>query len=298
MSAPPEFPDDALSLRNELLLLLLDLRYKKNGICSLVNSAEFRRKLSNEFLADLVCFSFSLPWHCLFSFLSFKAKIPTILERMKNDFPPSIDWSVSTLEDIRSWLPNFSNVPSSRELVLIDFDIRSYGDLIASFDNSRVPLANQDSEMVPISLGSETDVSKNSIPLPLTAANPIPTVLDALPSTSTRSVRSTRGKTARDEPVGNTVAVPEVLINAPSDSTIRVKRSVRVKKASAKVGGEEETEFLHKVNVFYRLSLCRFISFFLVRSLRYEEHPLYSSRRRYRSGLPGLYSSQEKMLVS
>ena len=64
MSAPPEFPDNALSLRNELLLLLLDLRYKKNGICSMDNSAEFRRNLCNEFLAGLVCFSFSLPWHC------------------------------------------------------------------------------------------------------------------------------------------------------------------------------------------------------------------------------------------
>ena len=194
--------------------------------------------------------------------------------------------------------PDLSSVPSSRELVLIDFDIRSYGDLIASFDNSRVPLANQDSELVPVSLGSEIDVSKSSNPLPLTAAIPIPTILNALPSISTHSVRSTRGKTARDEHVGNTVAVPEVLINASFDSTIRVKRSVRVKKASAKVGEEEETEFLHKVCVFYCLSLCRFISFFSVRSLRYEEHCLYSSHRRYRSGLPGLYSPQEKMLVS
>ena len=181
---------------------------------------------------------------------------------MKNDFLPSIDWSVSKLEDIRSWLPDLSCVPSSRELVLIDFDIRSYGDLIASFDNSRVPLANQDSELVPVSLGSEFDVSKSSNPLPLTAAIPIPTILDALPLTSACSVLSTRGNTARDEHVGNTVAVPEVLINASSDSTIRVKHSVRVKKALAKVGEEEETEFLHKVCVFYHLPLCRFYFLF------------------------------------
>ena len=61
MSALPELSDDALSLRNELLLLLLDLHYKKNGICSPSNSAEFRRNLCNAFLAGLVRLSFSLP---------------------------------------------------------------------------------------------------------------------------------------------------------------------------------------------------------------------------------------------
>ena len=60
MSALPEFPDDALPLRNELMLLLLDLRYKKDGICLLSNSAEFRRNLCNAFLAGLVRLSFSL----------------------------------------------------------------------------------------------------------------------------------------------------------------------------------------------------------------------------------------------
>jgi hypothetical protein len=58
MSTNPEFPEDAVALCNELLLLLLDLCYKKNGICLLANMAEFRHNLSNEFLAGLVVFSF------------------------------------------------------------------------------------------------------------------------------------------------------------------------------------------------------------------------------------------------
>ena len=181
---------------------------------------------------------------------------------MKNDFLPPFDWSVSKLEDIRLWLPDLSRIPSSQELVLIDFDIFLYRDLIANFDNLRVPLVIQDSELVPAFLGSEIDISKGSNPLPPIAATPIPTIPNTLPSTSTRSVRSTRGKTAGNEHVSNTVAIPEVLINASSDSTIHVKRSVRVKKASEKVVEKEETEFPHKVCVFYRLSLCR-LYFFL-----------------------------------
>ena len=111
-------------------------------------------------------------------------------------------------------------------------------------------MANQASEPVPVSLGSEIDVSQTSNPLPSTDATPIPAILDALPSTSIRPVRSTQGKTARDEHIDNTVAVPEVVINAPSDSTIHVKCSVRVKKGTEKVGEKEEIEFPHKVHMF------------------------------------------------
>ena len=157
-----------------------------------------------------------------------------------NDFPPSFEWSVSKLEDIRSWLPDLSRVPSSRELVLVDFDIRLYGDLIARFDNSRIPLTNQASEPVPVALGAEIDVSQTSNPLPSASAT----------STPVRPIRSTRGKAARDDVFDTTVAVPEVVINAPSDSTIRVKCSVRVKKASEKMGEKEEIEFPHKVHMF------------------------------------------------
>ena len=169
---------------------------------------------------------------------------------MTNDFPPSFEWSVSKLEDIHSWLPDLSRVPSSRELVLVDFNIRSYGDLIARFNNSRIPLANQASEPVPVALGAEINVSQTSNPLPSADATSTPAILDVSPSTSVRPIRSTRGKAARDDHFDTTVAVPEVVINAPSDSTIRVKCSVRVKKASEKIGEKEEIEFPHKVRMF------------------------------------------------
>ena len=173
---------------------------------------------------------------------------------MKNNFPTT---SVSQLEDIRLWLPDLSGVPPSRELVLINFNLRTYGDLIANFDSSRVPMAVQNSEVVPVSLDSEVDVSKGSNPLPPISATPVPTIPDSLPSTSTCSVRSTRGKTARNKRVGNMVDIPEVLINPPSDMTIRVKRSVRVKKASEKVEENKEVEFPHKVCSFYHFSFCQ-----------------------------------------
>ena len=41
-----------------------------------------------------------------------------------------------------------------------------------------------------------------------------------------------------------------------------------------------------------------FTSFLLVRSLCNKEYCLYLSRRRYRSGIPGLYLQQEEMFVS
>ena len=95
---------------------------------------------------------------------------------MKNDFPPTLDWSVSQLEDIHLWLPDLSGVPPSRELVLINFDICLYGDLIANFHSLRAPLAVQNSELVPVSLGSEVDVSKGSNPLPPISATPVPII--------------------------------------------------------------------------------------------------------------------------
>jgi hypothetical protein len=159
---------------------------------------------------------------------------------MTNEFPPSFEWSVSKLEDIRSWLPDLSRVPSSRELVLVDFDIRSYGDMIARFDNSRIPLANQASEPIPVALGAEIGVSPHSNPLSSADDSSIPV----------RPIRSLRGKVARDDHFDSTIAVPDVVLNASSDSTIRVKRSIRVKKASEKMGGKEEFEFPHKVRVF------------------------------------------------
>jgi hypothetical protein len=159
---------------------------------------------------------------------------------MTNEFPPSFEWSVSKLEDIRSWLPDLSRVPSSRELVLVDFDIRSYGDMIARFDNSRIPLANQVSEPVPVALGAEIDVPQHS--------NPLPSADE--PSIPVRPIRSLRGKVAKDDHFDTTVTVPEVVLNASSDSTIRVKRSVRVKKVSEKIAGKEEIEFSHKVRIF------------------------------------------------
>lgn len=159
---------------------------------------------------------------------------------MTNEFPPPFEWSVSKLEDIRSWLPDLSRVPSSRELVLVDFDIRTYGDMIARFDNSRIPLANQVSEPIPVALGAEIGVSPLSNPLSSANESSIPV----------RPIRSLRGKVASDDHFDTTIAVPDVVLNSSSDSTIRVKRSIRVKKASEKMGGKEESEFPHKVCVF------------------------------------------------
>ena len=58
MSDELNLPQKGQVLRDELLLLLLDLRHKKNGICLVLNTVDFRQRLCNDFVADLVCFWF------------------------------------------------------------------------------------------------------------------------------------------------------------------------------------------------------------------------------------------------
>ena len=203
MSDNLDLPEEALTLRKELLLLLLNLRYKKNSICSL---SKFRRNLSNKFIAGLVVFSFL--FLVIANSVSFSLGqnpgFPVILDRMKNEFLPTLDWSACRLEDIRSWLPDFSELPPSQELVLIEFNICTCGDLIANFDNSRISLAHHDSEVVPTSLSSEVIIPKDS---------------ELLPPVSTCSTWS---KAAKDKRVGNMADTPKVLVSSPSSVAMAV----------------------------------------------------------------------------
>src|SRR5271168_3193501 len=143
---------------------------------------------------------------------------------MRTNFPPTLNLSISSMEDIRSWLPDFAGVPSSRELVLVDFDIRAIGDLIANFDKSQVSMEQNESEVAATSSGPEYTVPKPSNPLL---------------ATSIRSTRSTRSQAGKDERIDPVATASEV----PSDSIVQVKRPVRTKKASEGVEEVKGVEF-------------------------------------------------------
>jgi hypothetical protein len=155
---------------------------------------------------------------------------------MKTDFPLSTDWSLSRMENIRGWLAPLSGISQTRELALLAFEIRQAAISITDFDQARVLADHESSDEDEAPALSQVLSSKPSLP-------------DPLPPVSMRPIRATRNKTGKDDRIGNTVDVPDVLINPPSDATIRVKRPIRVKKASEKIEGPNEAEFPHKVRM-------------------------------------------------
>ena len=159
-----------------------------------------------------------------------------ILERMKNDFPLSTDWSLSQMENIRGWLVPLSQISQTRELALLAFEIRQAATSITDFDQARV-LADHE-------LSDEEEAP--AIPQVLSSKSSLP---DPPPPVSMRPIHATRNKAGKDDHIGNTADAPDTLINPASDSTIRVKRPIRVKKVLEKVGGQDEVEFPHKVRM-------------------------------------------------
>jgi hypothetical protein len=157
---------------------------------------------------------------------------------MKNDFPLSTDWSLSKLENIRGWLVPLSQIFQTRELALLAFEIRQAATNIIDFDQARVLATHESSD----------EEEAPTIPQALSPKSSLP---DPPPPVSLRPIRAARTKTGKDDHIGNTVGAPDTLTNPASDSTIRVKRPIRAKKVSEKVGGQDEMEFSHKVRTSY-----------------------------------------------
>ena len=171
-----------------------------------------------------------------------------ILERMKNDFPLSTDWSLSRMENIRAWLVPLSQIFQTRELALLAFEIRQAATSIIDFDQARV-LADHE---------SSDEEETPAVPQALSPKSSLP---DPPPPASMRPIRATRNKAGKDDHIGNTVGASDTLTIPVSDSTIRVKRPIRVKKVLEKVGGQEEMEFSHKVRTPQDFSFCQFYFF-------------------------------------
>ena len=159
-----------------------------------------------------------------------------ILERMKNDFPLSTDWSLSRMENIRGWLVPLFQISQTRELALLAFKICQAATSITDFDQARVLADHKSSD----------EEEAPAIPQVLSSTPSLP---DPLPPVSMRPIRATRNKAGKDDRVGNTVDAPDTLINPASNSTIWVKWPIWVKKVLEKVGGQDEVEFSHKVRV-------------------------------------------------
>src|SRR5271156_5330666 len=83
---------------------------------------------------------------------------------MKTDFSLSLNWSLSLLEDMRSWLPRFAELPLTRELNIINFDIRQASASIAAFDDLRIPTPDPPSD------DNAASTSPPVAPLPLPPA--------------------------------------------------------------------------------------------------------------------------------
>ena len=172
-----------------------------------------------------------------------------ILERMKNDFPLSTDWSLSRMENICGWLVSLSQISQTRELALLAFEIRQAAISITNFDQARVLAEHESSDEEEAPVIPQVLSSKPSLP-------------DPPPPVSMCPICATRNKAGKDDHTENTVDAPDTLINPASDSTIRVKWPIQVKKVLEKVGGQDEVEFPHKVRLSYRFSCCRFFFFF------------------------------------
>ena len=147
---------------------------------------------------------------------------------MKNGFPLSTDWSLSRMENIRSWLSRLAQISQTRELALLSFDIRQVASSISDFDQARV-LAEDDS--------SEEEAPAASI-VPL-AKPPLPPLIQ-----TTRPTCPIPTLATNKDPVAGVPSAP------PPASTIRVKRSTRNKQPSGEVEDVDEVHFPNKVSTY------------------------------------------------
>ena len=59
-----------------------------------------------------------------------------MLKRMKMNCPTTVDWNLSNMNDLHKYLPQLSQLPLTRELNSLIFEIREAGNMIATFQQS------------------------------------------------------------------------------------------------------------------------------------------------------------------
>jgi hypothetical protein len=145
-----------------------------------------------------------------------------ILGRMKNDFPPTTDWALASLDNFLHWLAPFSLLPPTRELATLSFDIRETARLMTELVQSQI-------------LEDETQVVKDKEPLP----SALPTVY---PKRVTRRSVVTKEPSEASNALDESPPTPDTF-----GHTIRVKRSTRAAKSSGDLEEMETTPFPTKV---------------------------------------------------
>lgn len=161
-----------------------------------------------------------------------------MLKRMKTDFPPTTDWNLSNMNDLVSYLPRLSQLPLTRELNSLIFEIREVSNLIATFQQSLS--SNED-------IVSKKDQASSSL-------QPIP---PTTPSISTTAVNLRQKPFIRVPPL--TTEASRKIEPLPLDY---VRRSIRATKASKKVEGDEEVAFPNKVCSLFISSLLFLLNHF------------------------------------
>src|SRR5208282_1554846 len=65
---------------------------------------------------------------------------------MQSEFSPNTDWALSDIEDLSSWSLRLADLPESRNLTLLCYDLRQTSLKIAEFQSSRQPAEDPSSE--------------------------------------------------------------------------------------------------------------------------------------------------------
>ena len=159
------------------------------------------------------------------------------MERMKTDFPPTTNWSLARLEDMRGWLPRLSQLPPTRELTILSFDIRQSGTIIADLDSYFVSVASAPP-------ADDVITSTDNLSLKPATSSPLPVM---------RPTRANRRKTTTTE-ISDGAESDEVLriydsvTASPVGVSIRVKRATRSKQSLGEVENADEGHFPNKVS--------------------------------------------------
>jgi hypothetical protein len=146
-----------------------------------------------------------------------------MLKKMKTSFPSIRDWSLSNMNDLDNYLPQLSQLPLTRELNSLIFEIREVGKLISSFELSL--------SSVDITTLNPLPTSSSGQPGPLVGPSSSSAVIHLRPR------RSIRRPPTTTEASGNVEPIP----------SIRVKRVIPTKRVAEEAGVIGGVAFLVKV---------------------------------------------------
>ena len=188
-----------------------------------------------------------------------------MLKKMKTSFPSTRDWNLSNMNDLDNYLPQLSQLPLTRELNSLIFEIHEVGKLITSFELSLSSVGNITSNPLPISSSSQ--------PGPLVGPSSSSAVIHLCPRRSIRRLLTTTEASGNVEPI----------------LSICVKRVIPTKRVAEEAEIVGEVAFLVKVRRVYFVVLFLFDRPFLVQTLCHFEPRMPSTFDRQGNCLPTLY---------